>query len=492
MPKLTKEVVDKGFEDRREGSAIVIQSKQISSLEGLSNLISNPKQLVHLDLSFNMIRTIPPHLELFPSLLYLDLSTNLLTTIEGLDNLSALQVLRLSRNRITKIENLEGNRNLNALDLSMNQISRIERISHLRSMKLLYLYGNQISAIEGLEGMLYLKELRIEQNQIPDINHLALIDTQIGELQAHTNSIGNLDDVIVAVSHLPKLKNLSLYNNPVSYDPTYRFRILKFKNIVNLDGLLVKDYIRDVLEDMEENYDLDQIVVKSQHSISELIEHEREVKDTAIKLMKIQIDQLEDDFFAFKRAMEIELEKLNEYAAIIRTKKNLGEDVALDVIRVNEWKQRVQEMEKERLESIRQRKLKLEEEKKKYLRDKRANIDFTGKLYEIAQANPKLWREVKEEVWKKQVEFEDQNYTVKQTTVRKMSDHNFKQSYGQGVSPEMQINIAEEAMKKIENELGGQLARNAESRLAATENQAAEKIQQKAKDAKKSKACLIF
>lgn len=398
MPKLSKELINKGVEDRREGVAIIIQGKQISSLEGITTFFDASRNLVHLDLSFNLIRSIPPFLESFTHLLYLDLSTNLLTAIEGIENLAALQVLRLSRNRITKIENLESNRNLNALDLSMNQIMRIERISHLRGMKLLYLYGNQISALEGLDGMPILKELRIEQNNIPDLNHLALIKTPIEELQAHTNNISNLDDAIIALSHIPKLKNLSLYNNPICYDPTYRFRILKFKNVVNLDGLLVKDYIRDVLEDMEGNYDLDQIVIKSQHSISDLIEREKEVKDAAIKLMKTQIDQLEDDFYEFSRAMEIELEKVNEYAAIIRTKKNLGEDVAIDIIRVKEWRTKVEDMEKERLENIRQRKLKLEEEKKKFLRDKRANIDFTGKLYEIAQANPKLWREIKEEM----------------------------------------------------------------------------------------------
>ena len=85
---------------------------------------------------------------------------------------------------------------------------------------------------------------------------------------------------------------------------TYRFRILKYKNIENLDGLLVKEYIREVLQDMEDDYDLDQVVIKSQNNINDLIAREREVRDTAIKLMKIQINQLEDDFVEFSRSME--------------------------------------------------------------------------------------------------------------------------------------------------------------------------------------------
>lgn len=73
-----------------------------------------------------------------------------------------------------------------------------------------------------------------------------------------------------------------------------------------------------------------------------------------------------------------------------------------------------------------------------------------------------------------------------------MSTHNFATSLGQGVSPEIQIQIAEEAMKKVENELGGQMARNAESRLEDTEKKAAALIQNKVKETKKSRACYIF
>ena len=302
MPKISQEYVKQSLKEDRQGQMLVIVGKQISSFEGIEEFV-NPQKLYQLDLSFNMIRSIPSSLP-FKNLLYLDLSTNLLTKIENLENFESLQVLRLSRNRITKIEGLESNTKLNALDLSMNQISRIENISHLKDVKLLYLYGNKISVLEGLKGIKALKELRIEQNLIEDLNHLSTFEHNLEDLEAHSNNISNLDEIIITVSQLKKLKKLSLFDNPISLDVTYRFRILKYKNIENLDGLLVKEYIREVLQDMEEDYDLDQVVIKSQNNINELINREREVKDVAIKLMKVQINQLEDDFIEFSRSME--------------------------------------------------------------------------------------------------------------------------------------------------------------------------------------------
>lgn len=302
MPKLTQDYVKEGLKEERQGQSVIITGKQISTFDGLDSFI-NASKLIHLDLSFNMIRSMNPSLA-FPNLLYLDLSTNLLTKIENLDQLKLLQVLRLSRNRITKIEGLSQNTNLTGLDLSMNQIKRVENINHLKQLKLLYLYGNQIQHLEGLNGLGQLRELRIEQNSIIDINHLATIENYLEELEAHTNQISDLDNVIKTLSQLTKLKKLSLFNNPIFSDVTYKFRILKYKNIQSLDGLLVKDYIREVLEDMKENYDLDQIVIESQRNINQLIEREREVKDTAVKLLSLQMERLEDDFIEFSKSME--------------------------------------------------------------------------------------------------------------------------------------------------------------------------------------------
>ena len=302
MPKLTQDYVNAGLKEERQGQSLIITGRQVSTFDGLDSFI-NTLKLYHLDLSFNMIRSMISSLN-FPNLLFLDLSTNLLTKIENLDQLKLLQVLRLSRNRITRIEGLSQSTNLNALDLSMNQIKRIENINHLKQLKLLYLYGNQIQHLEGLNGLGLLKELRIEQNSIVDINHLATLENKLEELEAHTNQISDLDNVIKSLSQLTKLKKLSLFNNPIFSDVTYKFRILKYKNIQNLDGLLVKDYIREVLEDMKENYDLDQIVIESQRNINQLIEREREVKDTAVKLLSLQMERLEDDFIEFSKSME--------------------------------------------------------------------------------------------------------------------------------------------------------------------------------------------
>jgi transcriptional regulator with XRE-family HTH domain len=302
MPKLTSEYIQEGLKDDRKGKKLSITGKQISSLEGLESFATLSK-VSDFDFSFNMIRSIPSSFT-YPNLQILDLSTNLITKIEYLEELKSLQVLRLSRNRLNKIEGLSQNLALTGLDLSMNQIRRIENLSHLKQLKLLYLYGNSIRSLEGLAGLNKLESLRIEQNEFQDISHLATFEHQINELEAHSNRISDLDDVIKTLFKMNKVKKLSLYNNPIFNDVTYKFRILKYKNIEYLDGLLVKEYIREVLEDMKDDYDLDQIVVESQRNINVLIEREREVKDIAVKLLSLQMQRLDDDFIEFSKAME--------------------------------------------------------------------------------------------------------------------------------------------------------------------------------------------
>ncbi|KAJ3171781.1 hypothetical protein HDU87_008323 [Geranomyces variabilis] len=93
----------------------------------------------------------------FVSLTVLDLSSNLLEYIAGLEDLHQLTELNLANNRITKIENLRSLQALQVLNLSFNKIKSLEGMEQLgrgHPLQVLNVKGNEI---EGLDMLLYLR-----------------------------------------------------------------------------------------------------------------------------------------------------------------------------------------------------------------------------------------------------------------------------------------------------------------------------------------------
>ena len=69
--------------------------------------------------------------------------------------LTGLQELELGSNQITKIEGLDSLTSLQKLDLGGNQISKIEGLDSLTSLQKLGLRGNQITKIQGLDSLVF-------------------------------------------------------------------------------------------------------------------------------------------------------------------------------------------------------------------------------------------------------------------------------------------------------------------------------------------------
>jgi hypothetical protein len=100
-------------------------------------------------------------------LLSLDLShrgIKRISEIEGLAELTDLQVLSLKKNEIEKIEYLDTLKSLVKLDLSYNKITTIEGLRNLTKLEDLNLEFNDIKVIEGLDNLKELMKLTLFQN----------------------------------------------------------------------------------------------------------------------------------------------------------------------------------------------------------------------------------------------------------------------------------------------------------------------------------------
>jgi len=131
------------------------------------------KKMSVLDLSFNLLRSIPEVLERLPCLQTVYFVQNRISKISYLSNLGAtLRSLELGGNRIRKIENLEALVNLEELWLGKNKISKLEGLDSLSKLKILSIQSNRITKLENLSKLENLEEIYISHNGVERLEWL--------------------------------------------------------------------------------------------------------------------------------------------------------------------------------------------------------------------------------------------------------------------------------------------------------------------------------
>lgn len=134
----------------------------------------------------------------------------------------------LRANRIAAIENLGATENqFDSIDLSDNSIVRLEGFPKLPRLQCLHLNNNRINRIA-----------RNLEEAIPKLEWLILTN----------NRLANLAD-LDSLSTLPRLKYLSLLDNPVTKQPGYRLYVIgRCKKLKMLDFRKVKQKEREEAE----------------------------------------------------------------------------------------------------------------------------------------------------------------------------------------------------------------------------------------------------
>lgn len=183
-----------------------LSSNQISGIGGLEML----QGLVRLELGNNQISKMEG-INILSALQWLDLSGNKINKIDGLVGMHNLSNLWLPNNQIIKIEGLETLVSLKWLHLSSNQIKKIEGLKGLNNLWAIHLQANQIKKIEGLEGLELLKDLVLGYNQISKIEGLEMLHS-LEILYIQNNIISTIEGLL----SLKKLTNLDLSNNSLN------------------------------------------------------------------------------------------------------------------------------------------------------------------------------------------------------------------------------------------------------------------------------------
>ncbi|XP_053910934.1 leucine-rich repeat and guanylate kinase domain-containing protein isoform X2 [Cuculus canorus] len=139
-----------------------------------SFMFKPPKNLREVDFSYNQIAKMQD-LSAYQSLTKLLLDFNNIEEIRGLEKCRSLNHLSLSHNRLIAISGLE-NLPIKVLDLSSNQIEKITGLDSLKTLQKLDLSSNKITSLEGLEEHDLLETINLEGNQIAELHEFEWIE----------------------------------------------------------------------------------------------------------------------------------------------------------------------------------------------------------------------------------------------------------------------------------------------------------------------------
>ncbi|KAL5526892.1 SDS22 [Sanghuangporus sanghuang] len=236
-------------------------------LKGIGDALNTCTKLNVLDLSFNLLRSVPDTLDHFPQLRTIYFVQNRISHITGLSSLGAtLTSLELGGNKIRKIENLDALVNLEELWLGKNKISKLEGLSSLRRLKILSIQSNRLERIEGLEELEDLEEFYISHNGIKRLEgleknkKLRMLDVgnnfiekienleeleNLEEFWASNNKITTLLDLAPQLRRKKALETVYLEGNPVqrTEGAAYRRKIsLALPQLKQIDATFVKPF----------------------------------------------------------------------------------------------------------------------------------------------------------------------------------------------------------------------------------------------------------
>ncbi|KAF9450342.1 L domain-like protein [Macrolepiota fuliginosa MF-IS2] len=235
-----------------------------NKIKHVGDALDRSQNLTVVDLSFNLLRSVPDGLEHLKSLdtLYfvqnkiskitglshsvtlrsLELGGNRIRKIEGLDSLVNLEELWLGKNKITKLEGFSTLKRLKILSLQSNRITKLENLEDLKELDQLYLSHNGVERLEGLEHNTKLTTLDVGSNFIPAIENISHL-TNLEELWMNGNKIPDLFALDTQLRHIGTLRTLYLEANPChKQDMTgYRRKVmLALPQLTQIDATYVR------------------------------------------------------------------------------------------------------------------------------------------------------------------------------------------------------------------------------------------------------------
>ncbi|KAJ2492900.1 hypothetical protein IWW37_001072 [Coemansia sp. RSA 2050] len=171
----------------------------------------------------------------------LDLSSNSISSSEGLDGLRQLKSLvhvNLSNNALEDMDFVEGMRSVNVLNVSNNQIKRISKhVSKCEELKAIIIGHNKVKAIEHIDKLDKLNTLVVSHNQIDAVPGMPKL-RELTKISAAHNRIKAVPDLTI----YPLLKEVRLNDNKITSIPE-NIRSCMSLRVVDLGNNQIEDWV---------------------------------------------------------------------------------------------------------------------------------------------------------------------------------------------------------------------------------------------------------
>jgi len=204
--------VIKKLEIRFEKKFKRVELKEIQTFaSNFSFAVDIYENVCGLKISSKSLNIIPVEIFELKNLTHLNLQSNSLKDISGLEHFKKLIDLTLYDNEIVDISVLSELKNLNYLNIGSNNLTKISSLAKLKKLVVLQLYSNVIKDISPLSHLTNIEHLNLHSNQLTDISPLYELTTLIFLRLSH-NNITNLSPI----ANLKSLKELYLTKNEIS------------------------------------------------------------------------------------------------------------------------------------------------------------------------------------------------------------------------------------------------------------------------------------
>ncbi|KMT05111.1 hypothetical protein BVRB_7g172620 [Beta vulgaris subsp. vulgaris] len=142
----------------------------------------------------------------FKNLERLDLNSNSLTSLKGLEPCFNLKWLSVQLNKLHSLKGIEGLTNLYVVNAGKNKLRSMDEVKNLVNLRALILNDNEIVSISGLDQLMELNTLVLSRNPIRKLGNSLAKMKSIAKISLSNCQLEDIDSSIKACAGLEQLR----------------------------------------------------------------------------------------------------------------------------------------------------------------------------------------------------------------------------------------------------------------------------------------------
>ena len=211
---------------------------QYNKIAAINDSLKNAKNLKVLRLDNNLIQEIK-HSEFssLKSLTHLDISSNNLEDISAVKKIVLLEELNCAHNKLTHLPELYSLKKLLEIDASFNNLHDVSGLGTLHQLSVLVLDNNKLDSLVSLKSLSSVQTLKISCNKFSSIKHIVEQFKDLEVLHIARNEISEISEVKYILNLTKCLRELNIYENPVTLHKEKHVEVYTYLKLLNLDML---------------------------------------------------------------------------------------------------------------------------------------------------------------------------------------------------------------------------------------------------------------